>query len=124
LRLKAFRHIHDLSMLTQNTERRGSMVSRVTSDVDTISQFVQFGGIILVLSLGQIAVATGLMLFYSPLLTGVVWLCFVPLLFVIRRFQAIVGRAYTIVRERVGDLLAAVSEYVVGAATIRAYGDE
>ncbi len=124
LRLKAFRHIHDLSMLTQNTERRGSMVSRVTSDVDTISQFVQFGGIILVLSLGQIAVATGLMFYYSPILTGVVWLCFVPLLFVIKRFQAIVGRAYTIVRERVGDLLAAVSESVVGAATIRAYGVE
>ena len=53
-----------------------------------------------------------------------VWLCFVPLLFVIRRFQKIVGRAYTIVRERVGDLLAAVSESVVGAATIRAYGVE
>ena len=124
LRLKAFRHIHDLSMLTQNTERRGSMVSRVTSDVDTISQFVQFGGIILILSLGQIAVATALMLFYSPLLTAVVWLCFVPLLFVIRRFQVIVGRAYTIVRAKVGDLLAAVSEAVVGAATIRAYGVE
>jgi ATP-binding cassette, subfamily B, bacterial len=124
LRLKAFRHIHDLSVLTQNTERRGSMVSRVTSDVDTISQFVQFGGIILILSLGQIAVATALMLFYSPLLTAVVWLCFVPLLFVIRRFQVVVGRAYTIVRERVGDLLAAVSESVVGAATIRAYGVE
>jgi putative ABC transport system ATP-binding protein len=124
LRLKAFRHIHDLSMLTQNTERRGSMVSRVTSDVDTISQFVQFGGIILILSLGQIAVATALMLFYSPLLTAVVWLCFVPLLFVIRRFQVVVGRAYTVVRERVGDLLAAVSESVVGAATIRAYGVE
>ena len=111
-------------MLTQNTERRGSMVSRVTSDVDTISQFVQFGGIILILSLGQIAVATGLMFVYSPLLTAVVWLCFVPLLFVIRRFQNVVGRAYTQVRERVGDLLAAVSESVVGAATIRAYGVE
>jgi putative ABC transport system ATP-binding protein len=124
LRIGAFRHIHDLSMLTQNTERRGSMVSRVTSDVDTISQFVQFGGIILILSLGQIGVATALMLYYSPPLTAVVWLCFVPLLFVIRRFQAVVGRAYTRVRERVGDLLAAVSEAVVGAATIRAYGVE
>ena len=124
LRLKAFRHIHDLSMLTQNTERRGSMVSRVTSDVDTISQFVQFGGIILILSLGQIVVATGLMVYYSPLLAAVVWLCFVPLLLVIRRFQRVVGRAYTQVRERVGDLLAAVSESVVGASTIRAYGVE
>ena len=100
------------------------MVSRVTSDVDTISMFVQFGGIILILSLGQIVVATVLMAVYSPLLTAVVWLCFVPLLVVIRRFQRIVGRAYTVVRERVGDLLAAVSESVVGAATIRAYGVE
>lgn len=124
LRLKGFRHIHDLSMLTQNTERRGSMVGRVTSDVDTISQFVQSGGITLILSLGQIAVASALMLYYSPLLTAVVWLCFVPVLFVVRRFQGIVGRAYTGVRQRVGDLLAAVSEAVVGAATIRAYGVE
>jgi len=124
LRLRAFRHMHDLSMLTQNTERRGSMVSRVTSDVDTISMFVQFGGILLILSLGQIAIATVLMLVYSPPLTAVVWLCFLPLLLVIRRFQASVGRAYTIVRERVGDMLAAISESVVGAATIRAYGVE
>ena len=37
LRTIAFRHVHDLSVLTQNTERRGSLVSRVTSDVDTLS---------------------------------------------------------------------------------------
>ncbi len=124
LRIKAFRHIHDLSVLTQSTERRGSMVSRVTSDVDTISQFVQSGGIALVLSLGQIAVATALMLVYSPALTAVVWLCFLPLLVVVRQFQKAVGRAYTSVRERVGDMLAAISEAVVGASTIRAYGVE
>ncbi|SES40205.1 putative ABC transport system ATP-binding protein [Pedococcus cremeus] len=124
LRLRAFRHMHDLSMLTQNTERRGSMTARVTTDVDTISMFVQFGGIMLILSLGQILIATVLMLVYSPPLTAVVWLCFLPLLLVIRRFQAAVGRAYTAVRERVGDMLAAISESVVGAATIRAYGVE
>ena len=124
LRLRAFRHMHDLSMLTQNTERRGSMVARVTTDVDTISMFVQFGGIMLILSLGQIVIATVLMLVYSPPLTAVVWLCFLPLLLVIRRFQAAVGKAYTAVRERVGDMLAAISESVVGAATIRAYGVE
>ncbi|BDZ58245.1 multidrug ABC transporter ATP-binding protein [Barrientosiimonas endolithica] len=122
LRTKAFRHVHDLSVLTQSSERRGALVSRVTSDVDTISQFVQFGGLILILSVGQVLVATVLMLVYSPPLTAVVWLCFVPLFLVIRRFQVIVGRAYTRVRERVGDMLAAVSESVVGAETIRAYG--
>ena len=124
LRIKAFRHIHDLSMLTQNTERRGSLVSRVTSDVDTISMFVQFGGLMLIVSLGQLTLATVLMVIYSPVLAAVVWICFVPLFFLIRRFQGIVGAAFTEVRERVGELLAAVSESVVGAATIRAYGVE
>jgi putative ABC transport system ATP-binding protein len=124
LRITAFRHIHDLSMLTQNTERRGSLVSRVTSDVDTISMFVQFGGLMLIVSLGQLTLATVLMVIYSPVLAAIVWGCFVPLFFLIRRFQGIVGRAFTLVRERVGELLAAVSESVVGAATIRAYGVE
>ncbi len=122
LRLTAFRHIHDLSMLTQNTERRGSLVSRVTSDVDTISMFVQFGGLMLIISVGQILLATALMVAYSPVLAGVVWGCFVPLFFLIRHFQGIVGRAYTRVRQRVGEMLGAISEAVVGAATIRAYG--
>jgi putative ABC transport system ATP-binding protein len=124
LRVSAFRHMHDLSMLTQNTERRGSMVARVTTDVDTISMFLQFGGVILLISVAQIAVATTLMVVYSPLLALVAWGCFVPLLVVVRRFQSSLGRAYTQVRERVGDMLAAISESVVGAATIRSYGIE
>jgi putative ABC transport system ATP-binding protein len=124
LRLRAFRHIHDLSMLTQSTERRGSLVSRVTSDVDTISMFVQFGGLMLLISTAQIMLATVLMLVYSPLLALVVYLCFVPLAVLVRRFQPMLGRAYGLVRERVGDMLGAVSESIVGAVTIRAYGVE
>ncbi len=122
LRIRAFRHIHDLSMLTQNTERRGSLVSRVTSDVDTISTFVQYGGLMLIISVGQLTLATALMIYYSPPLAGVVWACFIPLLVAVRFMQGVVGRAYTQVRQRVGDLLSAVSESVVGAATVRAYG--
>ena len=95
LRIKAFRHIHDLSVLTQNTERRGSLVSRVTSDVDTISMFVQFGGLMFMVNIAQLLLATVLMVIYSPPLAGVVWACYVPLFFIIRQFQGIVGRAYT-----------------------------
>ncbi len=124
LRIKAFRHIHDLSMLTQNTERRGSLVSRVTSDVDTISMFVQFGGLMLMINIAQLTLATVLMVIYSPVLAAVVWVCYLPLFYIIRKFQGIVGRAYTTVRQRVGDMLGAIAEAVVGASTIRAYGVE
>ncbi|KAB7744710.1 ATP-binding cassette domain-containing protein [Nostocoides sp. F2B08] len=124
LRMKAFRHIHDLSVLTQSTERRGALVSRVTSDVDTISMFVQFGGLMLLISAAQIFLATVLMVVYSPILALVVYLCFVPLVFLVRRFQPMLGRAYGAVRARVGDMLGAISESIVGATTIRAYGVE
>jgi len=122
LRTRAFRHVHDLSVLTQNSERRGSLVSRVTSDVDTISLFVQWGGIMLLVSGLQIVVATVLMAFYSWQLTLLVWLCFVPLVVVLQPLQKRVNTRYTAVRERYGAMLGAVSEAVVGAETIRAYG--
>ena len=122
LRVTAFRHVHDLSALTQGSERRGSLVSRVTSDVDTISLFVQWGGIMLLVSVLQIVVATALMLVYSWQLTLVVWACFIPLVLILRPAQRRVSAAYAIVRERVGAMLGAISEAVVGAETIRAYG--
>src|SRR5215213_8313196 len=124
LRIKAFRHVHDLAMLTQNTERRGALVSRVTSDVDQVSQFLVFGGIIAVVSIGQIVVATGVMLVYSWQLTVVVWLCFLPLFVSLRYFQRRLSQAYATVRQQVGVLLSAVSEPVVGAAVVRSYAVE
>ncbi|RFU39026.1 ABC transporter ATP-binding protein [Actinomadura logoneensis] len=124
LRVRAFRHVHDLSMLTQSGERRGALVSRVTGDVDQISQFMQFGGLMIIVSAGQLVVASLLMAVYSWPLMLLVWASFVPLAWALRRFQRMISAAYTRVRERTGDLLSVVSESVVGAAVIRAYGAE
>lgn len=122
LRARAFRHVHDLSVLHQQGQRRGSLVSRVTSDVDQLSTFMQWGGVLGVVSLGQLLVATVVMAVYSWQLTLVVVLCFVPLAVAVRYFAARLAVVYGVVRERVGDVLAAVSEAVVGAPTVRAYG--
>ncbi|WJK37716.1 ABC transporter ATP-binding protein [Solwaraspora sp. WMMA2065] len=122
VRTRAFRHVHDLSMLHQQSERRGSLVSRVTSDVDQITQFLQWGGVILLISMGQVVVTAAVMAVYSWQLTLVVLAAFVPALLIIRAFQRRLAAAYGVVRQRTGALLAAVAESVVGAAVIRAYG--
>ncbi|WP_309648639.1 ABC transporter ATP-binding protein [Nocardioides sp.] len=124
LRIKAFRHVHDLPLLTQNTERRGALVSRVTSDVDQVSQFLVFGGLLFVVSVGQVLIATVVMLFYSWQLALVVWLCFAPLFLSLRFFQRKLSDAYSTVRRQVGFLLSAISEPVVGAAVVRSYAVE
>ncbi|MCL2594333.1 MAG: ABC transporter ATP-binding protein/permease [Promicromonosporaceae bacterium] len=122
LRVRAFRHVHDLATLTQNTERRGSLVSRVTNDVDTISQFVQWGGIMLLVATLQMVVATTIMAVFSWQLTLVVWATFVPLWLILRKGQKRVSGRFMRVREKVGAMLGTMSEAVVGAETVRAYG--
>lgn len=124
MRIKAFRHVHDLPLLTQNTERRGALVSRVTSDVDQVSQFLVFGGLLFVVSIGQILVATVVMVIYSWQLALVVWVCFAPLFLSLRYFQRKLSEAYGTVRRQVGLMLSAISEPVVGAAVVRSYAVE
>jgi len=124
LRIKAFRHVHDLPLLTQNTERRGALVSRVTSDVDQVSQFLIFGGILFVVSTGQMLIATVVMLFYSWQLAILVWVCFLPLFLSLRWFQRKLSQAYGVVRRQIGIMLGAISEPVVGATVVRSYAVE
>jgi ATP-binding cassette subfamily B protein len=124
LRIRAFRHIHDLSMLHQASEQRGVLVARVTSDVDQISRFMQWAGLMLIVNGGQAFLALIVMLVMSVWL-GLVVVVLVPfIVLVIRFFQSRLEIAFLRVRERVGSMLAVLAETVVGAPVIRAYGIE
>lgn len=124
VRVDAFRHVHDLSMLTQNTERRGVLVARVTSDIDQVSLFLQSTGIMIIVSLGQMVVAAAIMAYYSWQLTLVVLVCFLPLAISLRYFAERMSRAYDLVRRTVGELLAVIAEPVVGASVVKSYAIE
>ena len=124
LRVRTFRHIHDLSMLHQATQQRGALVSRVTSDVDEISRFMQWAGLNLITATGQLVVATLVMAWYSWELTLVVLVVFVPFMAGARWFQRRLTVAYLVVREKVAALLGGLAESVVGAPVVRAYGIE
>jgi putative ABC transport system ATP-binding protein len=124
LRIKAFEHVHDLSVLHQQVEQRGALVSRVTSDVDTITTFIQEGGLMLFISIAQMFLATIVMGIYSWQLTILVWLCFFPLFATMRLVQRRTGERYGQVRRSIGRMLGAVSESLVGASVVRAYGIE
>lgn len=124
LRIRAFRHIHDLSMLHQASEQRGVLVARVTSDVDQISRFMQWAGLMLIVNGGQAVLALAVMFWLSPELALVVLIAVPFLIIMIKAFQGRLEVAYMIVRERVGRMLALLAETVVGAPVIRAYGIE
>jgi len=124
LRVRGFHHIHELAIATQSQEKRGVFVARVTADVDTLAQFTEWGGIAWIVSFAQIVGALVLMLFYSWQLTIPVVLLVAPLLFTVWRLQSSLSAAFDLVRSRVGQMLSEVSESVMGAAVVRAYGLE
>ncbi len=121
LRSRAFAHIHRLSIADHAEERRGALVARVTSDVETLSQFFSWGGIAWLLD-GTLMVAVAITMFvYDPLLAAVAIAAAAPLFLVLRKLQRHLVRAYSRVRQRYAEMLAAVSELVMGAAVVRAY---
>lgn len=124
LREKAFTHIHRLSIGHHSGERRGEMVSRVTSDVETMSQFFQWGAVAWVVDSAVMLATIVTMAIYDWRLTLVVLFVALPIIPILRAVQKHLIAAYDIVRNRVGDLLGTLSEVVQGAALVRGYGQE
>ena len=65
LRVTTFRHLHRLSVLHVQSERRGALVGRVTSDVETIQEFMEWGGVGLMLGTAQVTLALIVMVLYE-----------------------------------------------------------
>ncbi|NHZ71209.1 MAG: ATP-binding cassette domain-containing protein [Proteobacteria bacterium] len=124
LRITTFGHLHKLSMLELQAERRGALVARVTSDIETIQQFMEWGGVGMILGSAQVVLAMVAMLVYQWQLALVVFIGVIIYTVLVVVFQRVLSRAHDKVRERVSDSLAATGEAISGISTVRAYGME
>jgi ATP-binding cassette, subfamily B, bacterial len=122
MRVRAFNHIHALSMAHHTEEQRGALVSRVTSDVETLGQFFRWGGLAWIINSALMLASLVAMVVYDWRLALVALATVLPLALVLRFMQRRVVVAWDAVRTRVGESLAAISESIQGAAVIRAYG--
>jgi ATP-binding cassette subfamily B protein len=122
LRVRTFRHIHRLSLADHVDQRRGALVSRVTSDVETMAQFTEWGAVAWIVDSVLIVTTVGVMLIYSWQLALVSVAVFLPLLPALRYLQRRQLAAYDEVRTAVGGTLSEVSELVTGAPVVLAYG--
>jgi putative ABC transport system ATP-binding protein len=122
LRVKTFSHIHRLPMADHESTRRGELTSRVTSDIETIARFVQYGAVAWIIDSVVVVGTLIVMSFYAWQLAVITIVAALPVLPLFRLMQRRQLKAYTVVRNRVGTTLSEVSEAVQGAAPIRAYG--
>ncbi len=122
LRARLVAHIHRISLADHNEERRGSLVARVTSDIETLAEFFRWGGLSLLINSTLMVIIAGVMLAYNWLLAVIVIGLAIPLFAVLQVVQRYLRTAYDRARERNSDMLSSLSELVAGAETIRAYG--
>jgi ATP-binding cassette subfamily B protein len=124
LRLRVFNHLQRLSMPFYDREKAGVIVSRMTSDVDSMAELVQMGLLMFV--------SNSLLLVFSVVVLGLVsWklllVCLVMLPFVIVgsvKFQRDSNKAYLTVRDRIGATLSSLQEGLSGVRVIQAYARE
>ena len=121
LRVQLFQHIHLLSLEDHNDEQRGSLVSRVTSDVETLSQFFSWGGLAYLLDGALMVIVAAVMLAYDWVLALIVIAISTPLIYVLRRVQSKLIAAYDATRSANSFVLGSTAELVTGAETLHAY---
>ncbi len=124
LRVKVFGHLHRMSALHVQSERRGALVARVTSDVFRIQDFMEWGGMGLLLGASQVVMVVGAMLVYRWQLAVLVVVGVSIYGILLFWFQKILGRGHDRVRATVSDSMSAVGESISGVNVVRAYGAE
>ena len=97
-------------------------MARVTSDIETLARFFQWGGLAWLVDGTLMVLVAGVMLAYDWVLALVAFGVAIPLLFVLKAVQSRLLVAYDKARHNNGQSLGAIAELVSGAPTIRAYG--
>jgi ABC-type multidrug transport system fused ATPase/permease subunit len=124
LRIKTFGHIMNQSVLHVQSERRGNLLSRVTSDITTLQEFMEWGGVGMIIASSQVLLATAVMMFYEWRLALIVLAGVILYLAMMRWFQRVLARNYDAVRQEVGISLGVLSESITAIPVVRAYGTE
>ena len=124
LRVRVFSHLMSLDIPFFSRSKAGVLVSRMTSDIDALTQFAGEGAFNVVSSVLTVVGVGVAMFFVDPTLALAV-MGLLPLLavasVVFRRFA---DRAYQQVREQIGQVLAALQEGIAGVRVVQAYTQE
>jgi ATP-binding cassette subfamily B protein len=124
MRIGVFAHLQRLSMPYYDREKAGVIVSRMTSDIDSLAELVQLGlamfvanGLLLVVSVGVLASVSWQLLLLCAIALPPVFLASI-------KFQRDSNDAYLDVRDNIGATLSHLQEGIAGVRVVQAFGRE
>jgi len=112
------------SMGFYDREKAGVLVSRMTSDVDSLQELVQFG-LIMFTSAGLLLIGSAVVLFVLSWQLMLACLVAMPVVVVASiKFQRDSNRAYLLIRDRIADTLSSLQEGLSGVRVVQAFARE
>jgi ATP-binding cassette subfamily B protein len=124
LRLRLFGHIQRQSLAFFDRNKAGVLVSRMTADIESMAELVQWGLLQFVSASILVTFALVVLLVMSWQLTLLSLLVMPFIVMASIRFQRDSNAAYLTVRERIGDNLSSLQENIAGVRVIQAYARE
>lgn len=124
MRVRVFRHMMSLDVAFFSRSKVGVLVSRMTSDVEALTAFVDQGAISVITSALMVI---GVTIAMFSIDTGLAWtvLTLLPALVAVSIvFRTYANRAYEAIREQIGRVLGTLQEGISGVRVVQAYTQE
>jgi ATP-binding cassette subfamily B protein len=124
VRIRVFDHLQGLSMPFYDREKAGVIVSRMTSDVDSLQELVQMGLLMFVSNALLLAVSVVVLMVVSWKLLLLCLICLPAVILASIKFQRDSNAAYLEVRDGIGATLSHLQEGIAGVRVVQAFGRE
>jgi ATP-binding cassette subfamily B protein len=124
LRRDVFRHIQRLSVSYFDRTPVGRVVTRVTNDIDTLTELFASGAVTAIADILMLVGIVAFMLSIDWELSLVTFAALPPLAFVVNHFRHKARVAFRSIRVHLAQLNAYLAEQVQGISVVQAYGRE
>lgn len=122
LRIRVFSHLQRLSLDFYTGEKAGRLMTRMTSDIEALMALFQEGIVQLAVQGLQLVIITVILFVLNPTLAAFTLIVVLPVMGVLTYwFRGASDRGYTIVRDRIADVLSNLAESLSGIRIISAH---
>ncbi len=124
LRTRLYNHMQDMSIEFFHRRRTGDLVSRITNDLEAVSELVTSGFVHLLNDVFTLVGIAVVLVLLDTRLALVSFLVLPPIAIVMHQLGRRMRRAYAAVRERLADLNVDVEESIAGMRVVQALNRE
>lgn len=102
----------------------GQIMSRVTSDVEAVQEYLGWGFLIQIAGVLSVTGTTIILLFLDWKLTLILYVPMLPMVLIVILFDKHIGPAWEKVREQMGELTTVLQENISGIRVVKAFARE